>query len=67
MVQEKYQEEKACDNRHPYHFIIIIIVLNIKLSQISVGVLFYIADVGLEHNRLKTTLNVRKDPVRAAQ
>jgi len=26
LVQEKYQEEKACDKRHPYHIIIIIIM-----------------------------------------
>jgi hypothetical protein len=25
LVQEKYQEEKACDKRHPYRIIIIII------------------------------------------
>jgi len=27
LVQEKYQEEKACDKRHPYRIIIIIIIL----------------------------------------
>jgi len=27
LVQEKYQEEKACDKRHPYHIIIIIIIM----------------------------------------
>jgi len=26
LVQEKYQEEKACDKRHPYRKIIIIII-----------------------------------------
>jgi len=26
LVQEKYQEEKACDKRHPYLIIIIIIM-----------------------------------------
>ena len=26
MVQEKHQEEKACDKRHPYRIIIIIII-----------------------------------------
>jgi hypothetical protein len=26
-VQEKYQEEKACDKRHPYRIIIIIIII----------------------------------------
>jgi len=26
LVQEKYQEEKACDKRHPYRIIIIIII-----------------------------------------
>jgi len=28
LVQEKYQEEKACDKRHPYRIIIIIIIIN---------------------------------------
>jgi len=27
LVQEKYQEEKACDKIHPYHIIIIIIII----------------------------------------
>ena len=27
LVQEKYQEEKACDKRHPYCIIIIIIII----------------------------------------
>jgi len=27
LVQEKYQKEKACDKRHPYRIIIIIIKL----------------------------------------
>jgi hypothetical protein len=27
MVQKKYQEEKACDKRHPYRKIIIIIII----------------------------------------
>jgi hypothetical protein len=27
LVQEKYQEEKACDKRHPYRIIIIIIII----------------------------------------
>jgi len=26
VVQEKYQEEKACDKRHPYRIIIVIII-----------------------------------------
>ena len=30
LVQEKYREEKACDKRHPYR-IIIIIIINLKL------------------------------------
>jgi len=29
LVQEKYQEEKACDKRHPYRIIIIIIIITI--------------------------------------
>jgi len=27
MVQEKYQEEKACDRRHPYRITVIIIII----------------------------------------
>jgi len=27
LVQEKYQEEKACDKRHPYRIITIIIII----------------------------------------
>jgi len=27
LVQEKYQEEKACEKRHPYRIIIIIIII----------------------------------------
>ena len=30
LVQEKYQEEKACDKRYPYRTIIIIIIIIIK-------------------------------------
>jgi len=33
LVQEKYQEEKACDKRHPYRIIIIIIII----IRITVG------------------------------
>jgi len=29
LVQKKYQEEKACDKRHPYRIIIIIIIIMI--------------------------------------
>ena len=35
MVQEKYQEEKACDKKYPYRIIIIIIIIiihNIKAA-----------------------------------
>jgi len=27
LVQEKYQEEKACDKRHPYRIIMIMIII----------------------------------------
>jgi len=30
LVQEKYQEEKACDRRHTYRIIIIIIIITVK-------------------------------------
>jgi len=32
LVQEKYQEEKSCDKRHPYLIIIIIIIIIIILT-----------------------------------
>jgi len=32
LVQEKYQEEKACDKRHTYRIIIIIIIIIIILA-----------------------------------
>jgi len=32
LVQEKYQEERACDKRHPYGIIIIIIIIIISLK-----------------------------------
>jgi len=31
LVQEKYREEKACDKRHPYRIIIIIIILTVPI------------------------------------
>ena len=31
LVQEKYQEEKACDKRHPYRIIIIILTMMIVM------------------------------------
>jgi len=41
LVQEKYQEEKACDKRHPYRIIIIIIIIinaQLKLSPVHIFV-----------------------------
>jgi len=32
LVQEKYQEEKACDKRHPYRIIIVIIIIIIIIA-----------------------------------
>jgi len=32
LVQEKYQEEKACDKRHPYRIIIIISAMALNLT-----------------------------------
>jgi hypothetical protein len=32
LVQEKYQEEKTCDKRHPYRIIIIIIIIIIVIE-----------------------------------
>jgi len=31
LVQEKYQEERACDKRHPYRIIIIVIIIIINI------------------------------------
>jgi len=36
LVQEKYQEEKACDKRHPYQIIIIITAAVATLSDCTV-------------------------------
>jgi len=36
LVQEKYQEEKACDKKHHYRIIIIIIIIIITMYQKSV-------------------------------
>jgi len=35
VVQEKYQEEKACDKRHPYRIIIILILIIIIIIIIK--------------------------------
>jgi hypothetical protein len=35
LVQEKYQEEKTCDKRHPYRIIIIIIIIIIINTAVS--------------------------------
>jgi hypothetical protein len=32
LVQEMYQEEKACDKRHPYRIIILIIIIIIIIN-----------------------------------
>jgi len=40
LVQEKFQEEKACDKRHPYHIIIIKITILI-ITQFSSSILGY--------------------------
>jgi len=32
LVQEKYQEERACDKRHPYRIIVIIIIIIIIIN-----------------------------------
>jgi len=51
LVQEKYQEEKACDKRHPYRIIIIIIntvfpsdiiwLRNISINTLHKGDYYY--------------------------
>jgi hypothetical protein len=37
LVQEKYQEEKACDKRHPYRIIIIIKIIIIQSKKVFHG------------------------------
>jgi len=37
LVQEKYQEENACDKRHPYLIIIIIIIIIINIADLAVN------------------------------
>jgi len=37
LFQEKYQEEKACDKRHPYCIIIIIIIIIINNCKWAVA------------------------------
>jgi len=39
LVQEKYQEEKACDKRHPHRIIIIIIIIIIVIKAMTSSVL----------------------------
>jgi hypothetical protein len=45
LVQEKYQEEKACDKRHPYRVIII------KMDTLHYGIrrcrIWYLTELGL--------------------
>jgi len=36
LVQEKYQEERACDKRHPYHIIIVVVVVVIIITIIII-------------------------------
>jgi len=36
LVQEKYQEEKACDKRQPYRIIIIIIIIIIIMTMMII-------------------------------
>jgi hypothetical protein len=40
LVQEKYQEEKACDKRHPYRIIIIIIITITTTTIIIIPLIF---------------------------
>jgi ABC-type multidrug transport system permease subunit len=42
LVQEKYQEEKACDKRHPYRIIIIIIIVIIIIIIIIMIIIMFI-------------------------
>jgi len=45
LVQEKYQEEKACDKRHPYRIIIIIIIIVIEKTTVVQYIYIYIVYV----------------------
>jgi len=40
LVQEKYQEEKACDKRHPYRIIIIIIIITVIIIIIIIIIIY---------------------------
>jgi len=43
LVQEKYQEEKACDKRHPYRIIITtIIIIIIIIIIITIIIKFFL-------------------------
>jgi hypothetical protein len=43
LVQEKYQEEKACDKRHPYRIIILILLLLLLIIIIIIIILIIIS------------------------
>jgi len=57
LVQEKYQEEKAYDMRHPYRIIIIIIIATFFsiCCQTLIFVKLVIADVGQEMSTVSLT------------
>jgi len=52
LVQEKYQEEKACDKRHPYR--IIIIIIDNKLYNSGKRTLHKKDMIGCVHNYTST-------------
>jgi len=64
LVQEKYQEEKACDKRHPYRIIItIIIIIIIIMSEISGKLSVNSSNLfscGPSNWNLKSKLNIQK-------
>jgi len=40
LVQEKYQEEKSCDKRHPYRIIITITTIIIIIITITIIIIY---------------------------
>jgi hypothetical protein len=43
LVQEKYREEKACDKRHPYRIIIIMIIIIIEQHVMKLHIMQFSA------------------------
>jgi len=42
LVQEKYQEEKACDKRYPYLILLLLLIIIIIIIIIIIGIAAYL-------------------------